>query len=328
MKKIGNLEIENPFILAPMEAVNCASFRLLCKRRGAGLVFTDMIDADIFMKSVIENGEKSTLLKYVNPQQDERPLCIQIGGGKIETLVETCKIISKHCDMIDFNIGCPLGYMLGKKGGVYLMKHPNMLEKIVRELRSNISLPFSVKMRSGWDEGNVNALEIALMLEKLGVDAITIHGRTRKQMYRERADWVLARKIKDSVSIPVILSGDVTNTYMANRAFQHTKCDFLMIARGAMNNPSIFTYLNDDFQKVELEKPENTYMKVKKDVCRDFEEFLKLYREREVRYKFGELQDHALWSVRESKNVSLLKQEILKAKKEEELIRIVNKSLF
>lgn len=331
--KIRDLELSNPFILAPMEAVNCASFRVLCKRRGAGLVFTDMIDADYFMEAVKSKGEEYAVNKYINPQKEERPLCVQIGGGKVETLVLASKIISKYCDMIDYNVGCPLGYMLGKKGGVYLMKHPNILEKIVIALRKNISLPFSVKIRSGWDSDSENALEVSLMLERLGVDAITIHGRTRKQLYRRRANWPLVRKIKESVKIPVILSGDVTNSYMAHMAFLHTKCDFIMCARGAMNNPSIFKSLNNYYDNwiklgVEPEKPENTYCKNKEEVVLDFLEFLELYKSIEHRYRFSELQDHAIWSVREAKNNSLLKQNILNAKTEKELIKIIKKSVF
>ena len=333
MNKIKNLELENPFFLAPMEAVNCTSFRLLCKKRGAGLVFTDMIDADIFIDSVNEIGTEEAIKKYVNPLEQERPLCIQIGGGKIETLVKTANILSSYCDMIDYNVGCPLGYMLGKKGGVYLMKHPNILEKIVKELRENISLPFSVKIRSGWDEKSINAIEVSKMLERLGVDAITIHGRTRKQLYKRRADWQLVRKIKEDAKIPIILSGDVTNSYMAHMAFMHTKCDFIMVARGAMNNPSIFKSLNQYYKEykekgIEPAKPFTTYEKRKEDVVKDFEEFLELYNKIEQRYKFSELQDHAIWSVREAKNNTELKQEIINSKTEQELKEIVMRSVY
>ena len=213
------------------------------------------------------------------------------------------------------------------------MKHPNILEKIVIKLRETISLPFTVKMRSGWDKDNVNALEVALMLERLGVDAITIHSRTRKQKYEGRADWQLVRKIKENLKIPVILSGDVTNTYMAYMALSHTKCDFIMIARGAMNNPSIFSYLNKFYSdyvenKIVPSKPVSVYDKRKEDVIGDFKEFLDLYRKIELRYRFSELQDHAIWSVREAKNNSELKQKIIESKTEEELLEVVSSSFF
>lgn len=333
MFKISTLEFDSPFILAPMEAVNCASFRLVCKRRGAGIVFTDMIDADIFMEAVLEFGEDFAVKKYVNPQFDETPLCIQIGGGKISSLVDCAKIVSKYAQMIDYNVGCPLPYMLGKKGGVYLMKHPNILEKIIRALREAISIPFSVKIRAGWDFDSKNAVEVAILLESLGVDAITVHGRTRTQLYKERADWPLVRKIKESVNVPVILSGDVTNSYMAHMAFMHTKCDFIMCARGAMNNPSIFRQLNKYYNdwtlnKQEPEKPLTTYNKNKEDVVLDFSEFLSLYKERENRYKISEIRDHAIWAVREAKNNSELKQELIACEDETSILNVVKKCVY
>ncbi|MFT4311030.1 MAG: tRNA dihydrouridine synthase [Candidatus Woesearchaeota archaeon] len=223
--------------------------------------------------------------------------------------------------------------MLGKKGGVYLMKHPDQLRKIVKALREEIKLPFSVKIRSGWDPQSINAVEVSKMLEKEGVDAITVHARTRKELYKKRADWTLVRKVKETVKVPIILSGDVTNPYMAHMAFMHTKCDFVMVARGAMNNPSIFSYLNDYLKeynenKTEPSKPFTTYEKNKEDVILDFEEFLKLYKKIEKRYRFSELQDHAIWSVREAKNNSDLKQEIINSKTEQELKETVRKTIY
>lgn len=335
---IRSLALTSPFFLAPMEAVNCASFRVLCKRRGAGLVFTDMIDADIFMQKVNEIGSEQAVRLLVNPQEDERPLVIQLGGANSENLLKTITILEPYADVFDYNVGCPLPYMLAKKGGVYLMKHPTQLYKIISAMRQAIKKPFITKIRSGWDNESKNAVEIAVELERIGVDAITVHARTKVQKYQDRADWPLVRKVKEAIHIPLILSGDVTNSYMAHMAFSHTKCDFIMCARGAMNNPSIFRQLNDDLlektengfqlKKTAPPKPNATYNKKSSDVIRDFHEFVELYAEREHRNKISELQDHAIWAIREAKNSSILVGKIRDATDEKQLIKIVSQVCF
>lgn len=329
MQPISNLTFNNPFFLAPMEAVNCASFRVLCRRRGASLVYTDMIDADIFAGFLQNNSKKEAIKKFVNPQPDEKPLSIQLGGSDLDNLKATIGVVQKHATLIDYNVGCPLGYMLGKKGGVYLQKHPDQLVKKVFELRQAIHKPFTVKIRSGWDESTINAVEVSKQLEQLGVDAIAIHPRTRKQRYQKRADWPLVRKVKENTSIPIILSGDVTNTYMAYMAFAHTKCDYVMCARGAKANPSLFTQLVNWYKtKEQPQKPETLYVKTRENAIKDFEEFLKLYKERENRYKFSELQDHAIWTASGCLGASRVKQRLLAAKKEEQLARIIGMVKF
>lgn len=318
----------NPFFLAPMEAVNCASFRVLCMRRGAGLVFTDMIDADDFVSFAEENSDSKAIKKYINPQEDEE-LAVQIGGGKIDNLIKCASAVQQCCKWVDFNAGCPLGYMLGKKGGAYLVKHPDQLYKIVKKLREVIKCKFSVKIRSGWDDDSINAVEVAVELEKLGVDMICVHPRTKAQGYRDRADWPLVRKVKEAVKIPVALSGDVTNVYMAHMAFAHTKCDYIMLARGARANPSIFSDLNEYWKdKRQPKKPETVYDKKRREAVKDFKEWLLLYKERESRNKMSEKKDHALWTVIDSKNNKELKQAILKAENEMELIEAVSRVRF
>ncbi len=329
MKPIGTYKFLNPFFLAPMEAVNCASFRLVCKRRGAGLIFTDMIDADVFMEYVRTHSLKKAVETFINPQKEEYPLVIQLGGGNIQTLLQTIKAVEEYATIIDYNVGCPLGYMLGKKGGAYLLKHPNQLEKILVQMRRAIKKPFTIKIRSGWDEQSINAVEIAKMAQKIGIDALTIHPRTRKQKYSLRADWSLARKIAEVLSIPVILSGDVTNAYMAHMAFAHTKCDYIMVARGAKYNPSVFTELNEYyFSKKIPTKPTQNYLKNSQTVQKDFLEFVELYQKIEHRNKFSEIQDHANWSIRECKNNSELTQKLLIAQTVSELIEIVRQAEF
>lgn len=329
MKPIGTFTPENPFFLAPMEAVNCASFRVLCKRRGAGLVYTDMIDADVFYEYAQEHSVQDAITKFINAQNEEYPLVIQLGGGKIETLIFTAKAIHDVATIIDFNVGCPLGYMLGKKGGVYLQKHPDQLYKIIQELREVIKKPFTVKIRAGWDEHSINAVEVAKELERLGVDAVTLHPRTRTQRAKGNADWKLAQRVAKELTIPFILSGDVTNVFLAKKAFEQTGCDYIMLARGAQKNPSVFLALNNWWKTKQVPKTNNTrYEKETTQVQTDLREFLLLYKQKEHQEKLGQLQDHFLWFAAESKNNKELTQNILATKTREELEQLISQFKF
>ncbi len=322
--KIGSLELDNPFMLAPMEAVNCTSFRVLCRRRGAGLVFTDMIDADVFMETVNEHDAETAIKKYLNPNDEEKPLGIQLGGANKENLVATMKILEPYADLFDFNAGCPLPYMLGKKGGAYFSKHTDQLIKVMTELRANTTKPLTVKIRAGWDEDSINAVEAAIELEKTGIDAIIIHPRTRMQKYERKSDWLLARKVKEAVSIPVCLSGDVNTPYFAYMAFMHSKCDLIMIGRGAKNNPSVFTEMNEYYKNklVVPDKPLTRYEKKTDQVKQDFFDFIELYETIENRDIFSEIQDHALWFARECKRNRYVTKDILRAEYTEDLEEI------
>lgn len=312
-----------------MEAVNCASFRVLCKRRGASLVYTDMIDADIFAEFLQNNSKEKAIARFINPQKEEYPLAIQIAGANLDNLRATVQVIQPLATTIDYNIGCPLGYMCGKKAGAYLMKHPDQLYKIIRELREMIAQPFSVKMRSGWDKDSINALQVAIELESLGVDAIAIHPRTRKQKYQDRSDWNLVREIKAHIDIPVILSGDVTNAYMAHMAFAHTKCDYIMIARGAKNNPSIFKELHEYWKtKEQPQKPAVQFLKDEIDAKKDFFEFLRLYNKVEQRNNLSEIKDHARWTARGCKANIVVTREIEGANDVQKISDIINAIRF
>lgn len=315
MFKIGNLELENRFFLAPMEAVNCASYRVICKRRGASLIYTDMIDCDKFVEEMNNTSKEEAIKKLINPQEEEFPLAIQLAGSKIDTIKETILALEDVASMFDFNAGCPLSYMLGKKGGSYLVKHPDQLYKLVKEMRDTITKqPFTVKIRSGWDDNSINCLDVSKELEKLGVDAVCIHPRTKADRYSKRANWSLVRDIKKELSIPVILSGDVTTPYMAKKAINMTKCDFIMLGRAAKVNPSIFQELNkwfrneDSINKIPVQA--KTYDKFRVDPIKDFNEWLTLYKHLESRENLSEIIDHALWTATECRSNKHITQKI------------------
>lgn len=323
--QIRDFKPKNTFFLAPMEAVNCTSFRILCLKRGAGLVFTDLIDADDFTEFAKQNSIQEAIKKFINTNSQDHPLAIQLAGAKIENLIFTIKELENYCELFDFNVGCPLGTILGKKAGCYLMKHPTNLYKIISELRKATQKPLTVKLRSGWDENSINAIDLGIELEKLGVDAITLHARTKEQGYQKKSDWNLIKKLKETISIPVILSGDVFNAYDAKIAFEKTNCDFIMIGRGAKANPSIFTQVHNYKTATKKDK---IYCKNEINPIKDFLEWLKLYHQLENRNNFSEIKDHALWTSIECKNNKEIKQQIINAKTEEELLAIINKLQF
>lgn len=327
MKPIANITPNSPFLLAPMEAVNCASFRLLCKQRGAGIVYTDMIDADLFTEYARNNSTEEAIKKYINPQKEEQPLAVQLAGPKAENIIFTANSVKQYCKIIDINIGCPLGYMLGKKGGAYLMKHPDQLYKLLKQIRPKIQMtPLTIKMRSGWDNSTINAVDIAVQAEKLGIDAISIHPRTRKQGYKEKADWSLVKKIKNKLNIPVILSGDVFNTWSAEKAFRTTNCDYIMIGRAARANPSIFTQLNEWYKTKQPQKqPVKRYDKREADPFKDFTDWLSLYKKFEHRYNLSEIKDHAIWTATDCIGSKTIKQQLLNTKSEKEIIDLLKK---
>ena len=317
MKYFTKLFSNNKTVLAPMEAVNCASFRVLCKRYGAGLIYTDMVDTQQFLSKLKETGSEEETVKHViNPQRDEAPLTIQLGSGEPEDTAQVTQIISKYAAHIDLNVGCPLGHMLGRKGGSYMMKHPDKLRKVFGAIIDNTRVPVTAKIRSGWSDEEQNAPEIAQQLEELGASAIAIHARTRKQRYMARADWEMIKKVKERVSVPVIGNGDVLSGARAVTMLGQTKCDAVMLGRGAQGNPHIFTQTNAAIRGERYE--ETTWA----ERCKSFNEFLRLYKEREQRDKLSELQDHAGWWVAGEAKAQELRARIRRAKNKKKLKKV------
>ncbi len=233
--KIGNVELENRYILAPMAGVTDLPFRLLCKEQGAGLVCMEMISA----KALQYRNKNTKALLAIAPE--ETPVSLQLFGAEPAILSEQAKRIEDlPFTFLDINMGCPVPKVVKNGEGSALMKEPKRVYDIVYAVSRAIKKPVTVKIRKGFDEEQINAVEIAKIIEAAGGAAVAVHGRTREQYYSGRADWDIIRRVKEAVSIPVIGNGDVTDGRKADAMFKETGCDGIMVGRGCQGNPWIF----------------------------------------------------------------------------------------
>lgn len=236
--KISNIDFSNqPVFLAPMEDVTDMDFRLLCKQFGADMVYTEFVSSDALIRHVNKTKEKLTICDA------ERPVAIQIYGREVEAMVEAARICEEaQPDIIDINFGCPVKKVAGKGAGSGMMKTPDLMVEITREVVKAVKLPVTLKTRLGWDHDSKIIVELAEELQDVGIQALTIHGRTRSQMYRDNADWSLIADVKNNqrMHIPIIGNGDVTTPDECKLRFDQTGVDAVMIGRGAIGNPWIF----------------------------------------------------------------------------------------
>lgn len=233
--KIGDVTLENNVILAPMAGVTDLPFRLICKEQGAGLLCMEMVSA----KAVHYNNKNTEGLMEIHP--DEQPVSLQLFGSEPDVMAEAAsKIEEKPFAILDVNMGCPVPKVVNNHEGSALMKEPKLVGEIVSALVKAIKKPVTVKIRKGFDDDNINAVEIAKIIEASGAAAIAVHGRTREQYYSGKADWDIIRQVKEAVSIPVIGNGDVTDAFSAKKLMDETGCDGIMIGRACRGNPWIF----------------------------------------------------------------------------------------
>ena len=235
--KIGNVEVASRLALAPMAGVTDLAFRRLCRDMGAGYSCTELVSA----KALCYQDKKSRTLLKMAP--NEHPAAAQIFGSDITCMAEAAQIAAEvsGAEVIDINMGCPVGKVVANGDGSALMKDPEKAARIAEAVVKASPVPVTVKMRRGWDKGSINAVPLAKMLEQAGVAAICVHGRTRAQMYAGQADWTTIREVKEAVSIPVMANGDVFTAQDAVRILQFTGADMAVIGRGAFGNPWIFT---------------------------------------------------------------------------------------
>lgn len=237
--KIGNVQLDNEVFLSPMAGVTDLPFRLICKEKGCGMLYTEMINA----KALCYDDENTK--KMLKIEEEEHPIAVQIFGSDPEYMGKAAAIMNEYPnEILDINMGCPAPKVIKNGDGSALMRNPKLTAEVLTAVVKNSNKPVTLKIRKGWDDDSVNAVEIAKIAEECGISALAIHGRTREQFYSGKADWDIIAEIKQTINIPVIGNGDVFEVEDAAKILEKTKCDAIMIGRGAQGNPWIFKRIN------------------------------------------------------------------------------------
>ena len=316
--KIGTVELENPYILAPMAGVTDLPFRLLCKEQGAGLLCMEMVSA----KAIQYNNKNTKALLEIHPE--ELPVSLQLFGSDPDVISEIAKRIEElPFSILDINMGCPVPKIVKNGEGSALMKNPKLVYEIVRKTARAIQKPVTVKIRKGFDDTCINAVEIAKIIEDAGGKAVAVHGRTREQYYSGKADWDIIRQVKEAVSIPVIGNGDVVSGESAIAIQKETGCDGVMIGRGAQGNPWIFSELLD-YERTGKMPLRPSVEAIKKMMIR--------HAQLQMQYKgeylgIREMRKHVSWYTSGLPNSAKLRDEINRVESYEELEQLLEERL-
>ena len=310
--KIGNVELENNLILAPMAGVTNLPFRIVCKEFGPGLVCTEMASS----RAMFHNDQKTKRL--FNTEGEKRPISFQIFGSDEETMAYAAKYVSGFADIIDINMGCPAPKVVKNGDGSKLLLDLEQAEKVIKAVVENSKIPVTLKIRKGWDKENIVATEIAKIAENAGISAITVHGRTRSEFYSGKADLEIIKKVKETVKIPVIGNGDIVDEESAYNMFEKTNVDGIMIGRGSFGNPWIFRNIKHYLETGEkLPAPSN------EEKLEIMKKHINLAVEEKGEIAVKELRKHIAWYTKNLKNSSEFRSKINTIETKEELLEML-----
>ena len=310
--KIGNVELRNNILLAPMAGITDLPFRLICEKYGAGLCFTEMVSS----KGLYYNDSKTKLL--LNLKGEKRPVAVQLFGSDIEALKYATEYVSGFADIIDINMGCPAPKIVKNGDGSKLLLNLELLKQIAIEVVKKSKVPVTAKIRKGWDN-NIVAVEASKILEEAGISAITIHGRTREEYYSGKADWEIIKKVKESVNIPVIGNGDIKSKEDAKKMFQETNVDAIMVGRAAIGNPWIFEEIINY-----LSEKEQREISPKEKLATMIEHINLEIEEKGEIIAIKEMRKHLAYYIKNMKDASKIREKINKIETKIELVDYLN----